>query len=237
MLEKVELERFKKFKENEIQLKPFTVLMGENSSGKTSLLQAIYLSLYTFSNHEMIRWIKGKPKIRDKGVGANTLPGIGLQDFRELYYSKISRGKRTKTKQGTIGATITLFDTGGNKYILQVSSLFGSYNLKCISETKDIKTAPEFINYKPLYISGFVGLSNEEERSFPMAIQNRMDTGRISSIIRNLILDTKSKTSDNYNKLAERMKRDFNFDLSQIGFSTESDLYIEAKYQESIEKR
>ena len=240
MLEKVELKRFKKFKGNEIQLKPFTVLMGENSSGKTSLLQAVYLSLYTFSNpnNELIRWIKGKPKIRDKGIGQNTLPGIGLQDFRELYYSKISRrGKQTKTEDSTIGATITLFDTEDNKYCLQVSSLFGNYNLKCISKVEDIKAEPELINYKPLYISGFVGLSVEEERSFPMAIQNRMDTGRISTIIRNLILDTHNETPDNYQKLVERMGKDFNFDLSKIVFSEKNDLYIEAKYREPIEKR
>lgn len=45
MLTQIHLERFKKFRDVKIQLRPFTVLMGENSSGKTTALQAINLAL------------------------------------------------------------------------------------------------------------------------------------------------------------------------------------------------
>lgn len=45
MITRVRLQRFKKFKDNEIILKPFTVLMGENSCGKTTVIQAVNLSL------------------------------------------------------------------------------------------------------------------------------------------------------------------------------------------------
>lgn len=38
LITKVKLQRFKKFKNNEIILKPFTVLMGENSCGKTTVI-------------------------------------------------------------------------------------------------------------------------------------------------------------------------------------------------------
>ncbi|MCH7603834.1 MAG: AAA family ATPase, partial [Planctomycetes bacterium] len=42
---KITLERFKKFKSISLDLKPFTLIMGENSSGKTSVLQALNLAL------------------------------------------------------------------------------------------------------------------------------------------------------------------------------------------------
>ena len=45
MLSKIHLQRFKKFENVDIQLHPFTVLMGENSSGKTTILQSINFAL------------------------------------------------------------------------------------------------------------------------------------------------------------------------------------------------
>src|SRR5579859_4590954 len=46
MLSHIHLQNFKKFQDVEIELSsPFTVLMGENNSGKTTILQAIHLVL------------------------------------------------------------------------------------------------------------------------------------------------------------------------------------------------
>ena len=54
MITRVKLQRFKKFKDNEVILKPFSVLMGENSCGKTTVIQAINLSLNTFAKSDLI---------------------------------------------------------------------------------------------------------------------------------------------------------------------------------------
>lgn len=45
MIKSIKLIRFKQFKETRIELRPFSILMGENNSGKTSVLQAIWLAL------------------------------------------------------------------------------------------------------------------------------------------------------------------------------------------------
>ena len=60
MITRVRLQRFKKFKDNEIILKPFTVLMGENSCGKTKVIQAVNLSLNTFAKSDLITLKNGK---------------------------------------------------------------------------------------------------------------------------------------------------------------------------------
>ena len=60
MITRVRLPRFKKFKDNEIILKPFTVLMGENSCGKTTVIQAVNLSLNTFAKSDLITLKNGK---------------------------------------------------------------------------------------------------------------------------------------------------------------------------------
>ena len=41
MIKRIELKRFKKFEHTTIEIGEFAVLVGENSSGKTSVLQAI----------------------------------------------------------------------------------------------------------------------------------------------------------------------------------------------------
>lgn len=49
MIKQIELKRFKKFKQTTIDLGELSILVGENSSGKTSVLQAINLALSAFS--------------------------------------------------------------------------------------------------------------------------------------------------------------------------------------------
>src|ERR1044072_1992259 len=97
MIKEIRLKKFKKFKDTTVKIAPFSILMGENSSGKTTVIQAINLALNIFSRFDLVHETARGFKIRDKGVGFTELPGLGLADFRELYYSKISRGTRTKT--------------------------------------------------------------------------------------------------------------------------------------------
>jgi predicted ATP-binding protein involved in virulence len=93
MLKQVHLQKFKKFKDVIVELRPFTVLMGENSSGKTTVLQSINLALDRFRVHEFVEVTpEHNLTIRDKGVGLSLIPGISLADSRELYYAKKTGG-------------------------------------------------------------------------------------------------------------------------------------------------
>lgn len=235
MITKVKLERFKKFKGNEVILKPFTVLMGENSCGKTTVIQAINLALNTFSKSDLITLKNGVANPKAKGIGATTLPGINISDFRELYYGKISRQSKKSNK--TFGAVISIIDDKENVYKLQVSSLFGGFNLKCLSTPKDVSNSPTIYNYAPLLISGFVGLQETEQRSFPVNIRQHLSSGNVSSIIRNLVLDLKKNNVENYNKLKERLVNDFSFYLDNVDFNEQKDLFVKAAYSEKFEDK
>lgn len=235
MITRIKLQRFKKFRDNEIQLAPFTVLMGENSCGKTTVIQAINLSLNTFAKSDLIQEKNGKYVAKSKGIGATTLPGIGIADFRELYYGKISRQSSQMKKN--FGAVIELEDEVKNIYRLQVSSLFGGFNLKCLSTEEELKNNPEIYQYTPLLISGFVGLEESEQRSFPVNIRQHLSSGNVSSIIRNLVLDLKKNNPDNYHKLEERLMKDFGFHLDNVEFNEQKDMYVKAAYSEKLEDK
>src|SRR5947209_10582266 len=131
MLSKIRLQRFKKFKDVEIQLCPFTVLMGENNSGKTTILQAINFALqglYDLHTRSADKRKNGVAQIvgESKIYYIDELPALNISRVGELYYGgKVSQ----KTP-----AYIELKDFHDNSYCLQltshynISSRFGNFN-------------------------------------------------------------------------------------------------------------
>ena len=233
MIRQIELKRFKKFEHTTINLGELSVLVGENSSGKTSVLQAINLALSAFSRWNLYSTDgHGVTKPRSKGVGCTQLPGIMNDDFRELYYGKKSRNGRANGS--TIGAEIHLTDELGNKFGMQVSSLFGGYNLTPLSKVTQINNNPSIHKKEALLISGFVGLASSEEKALSLSLRNRLRDGRASEIIRNLLLDTKETVPDNYAKLVNRLKKDFGFVIDSVAFDENADINVHAFYDEQI---
>jgi predicted ATP-dependent endonuclease of OLD family len=174
MIQKIAIKRFKKFKEIEVELGPFSILMGENSSGKTTVMQAINLSLNTLYKYDYITQDSaGQNKVRQKGVGMTSIPGMSLSDNRDLFYAKVSRGK-TEDASINQGAVIELTDEKSNVFKMQIRENFGSFNIKCVSLASDVQNHPEIHAKAPLFISGFIGLKSTEERVFPMVIQDKM---------------------------------------------------------------
>jgi AAA ATPase domain len=224
MLTQLQLRRFKKFRALDVHLKPFTVLMGENSSGKTTVLQATNLALSSLRRHDFVRLSDGlaqKVTVRKKGVGLTELHGLALSDFRELYYGKAFSPK----KDFPGGCTVELIDDGGNVYRLRITSLFGGFNIKCDSSPDELSNGPTLHQKYPLFISGFVGLLPREERLFRVAMQERLRLGQVSAVLRNLLLDTMEHEPDRYKLLVARMQNDFDFHLDELDFNEESDVY------------
>ena len=233
MIREIELRRFKKFEHTKIALREFAVLVGENSSGKTSVLQSINLALSAFSRFKLYSTDnQGTTKPRRKGVGCTQLPGILNDDFRELYYAKKSRNSRVDGN--SIGAELYLSDEFGNKFGMQISSLFGGYNLTPLSKAEQISVHPTLHQKEALLISGFVGLASSEEKALSLALRNRLRDGRASEIIRNLLLDTKDNAPENYGKLVKRLRDDFGFIIDDVTFDETSDINVHAHYDEEI---
>lgn len=237
MIQKIAIKRFKKFKEIEVELGPFSILMGENSSGKTTVMQAINLSLNTLYKYDYVTLDSaGQNKVRQKGVGMTSIPGMSLSDNRDLFYAKVSRGK-TADASINQGAVIELTDEKSNVFKMQIRENFGSFNIKCVSLAADVQNNPEVHTKAPLFISGFIGLKSTEERVFPMVIQDKMRSGDVSTIIRNLVLDTKVNTPEAFERLKKRLKNDFNFQLEKVEFKEQTDLNVLTHYSEMCDKK
>ena len=166
-------------------------------------------------------------------MGSTQLAGILNDDFRELYYAKKSRNSRVNGN--SIGAEIYLTDDLGNVFGMQISSLFGGYNLTPLSAPEQIGNSPLLHKKEALLISGFVGLMSSEEKALSLALRNRLRDGRASEIIRNLLLDTKEAVPENYTKLVNRLKKDFNFVIDDVAFDETLDINVHAFYDENID--
>lgn len=232
MIKRIELKRFKKFEHTIIDIGEFAVLVGENSSGKTSVLQAINLAMNAFSRLKLYSTDESGAKPRRKGVGSTQLPGIMNDDFRELYFGKKSRNSRVNGN--SIGAEVYLTDENDNRYGMQISSLFGGYNLTPLSKAEDLRNNATLHEKEALLISGFVGLSSSEEKALSLSLRNRLRDGRASEIIRNLLLDTKDSVPENYEKLVQRLEKDFGFIIDKVAFDEENDINVHAYYDEQI---
>jgi len=144
--------------------------MGENSSDKTTILQAINFALqgpYRLHTRGLIIIKDGSIQVENKGTVyfLDEVRTITLSKVGDLYYG----GKVSKTP-----AQIDITDINNNIYRIEIKSLFGSFNFKCISSPKDLQNHPMLHLSPPLFVSGFVGISAKEERMFPKAIYNRV---------------------------------------------------------------
>lgn len=231
MLRKITLNRFKKFKNHTVELRPFSVLTGENSSGKTTILQAIHLGLHTLSSSDLLYEKNDKLQIKAKGVGATEFPAIPIEDFRELYYEKTSRQAKTSNMEG-IGAFVNLEDDKKNVYKLQISSLFGGFNVRCVSSEEDIANKPEIYQYKSLFILGGHGISRQEMRYFPAKLNQKIASGSQGEILRNQVLELRQNHGNAYKALAECLAKEFGFYLDKISFVEEDDEYVQATYSD-----
>lgn len=83
-------------------------------------------------------------------------------------------------------------------------------------------------------ISGFVGVSAQEERSLSLAIKSKLQNGDVSGVIRNLLYDTKEQVPENYQLLIRRLAEDFEFKIAEVDFSEKKDIYVKAYYSEKI---
>jgi len=236
MIKSIEIHNFKKFERVTLSLSHFTVLMGENASGKTSLLQALAISLRMLATTGLVSYDKSKQKvaIRKKGVPYTQLPGLHVEDPRDVFYGKRTRGGG---EGGVNPILFELTDRSDNRYKLQITTLFGAYNAKCVSTEQDFPAEPLLLAAPPLFVSGFVGIPASEERLFPIAIQDRLTRGRASEVLRNLLFELYTVDRARFDRLRALTKRNFDFELGRVAFAQDKDLYVHTSYQEGLGKR
>ena len=236
MIKSIKLIRFKQFKETMIELRPFSILMGENNSGKTSVLQAIWLAQAGLYQGKMLT-VDGRTnhvKVSKNGYYMFDVPFAPKDDLSTLFYNKISRVGSSWDENS--GAIIQIIDEYENCITLHLRDLFRNLNFKVLTESEKFVT-PDIQNYEPLYISGLIGNYFQEERMFPATIEAKVSSGNINSIIRNIILDLKLHNPEKFEYLNTLLSVEFGFHIKEIDFHEDNDLYVLSEYEETTRGR
>ncbi len=231
MLESVKLIRFKQFRDTEIRLLPFTVLTGENNCGKTTVLQAVWLALHSLRQGKLLtvdpRTLQ--TKVSSTGYYMFDNPFIRKDDLNGLFYNRILRGSATYDENS--GAIIELSDDRQNRMKLHMRELFKNLNVKVLTPESELKY-PDLQNYAPLFISGFTGLVQQEERSFSAVLESKIESGDISANVRNIVLDLKLHNAEKYRYLENLMREEFGFGMKEIHYYETSERYVVSEYEE-----
>lgn len=234
MIQSIKLTRFKQFKDTEIELRPFSILMGGNNAGKTTVLQAVWLALCSLHQGKLLTVDRKNLQIKVSSTGYYMFdfPFVPKGDLSSLFYNKISR--EGSTYDETSGTIIQVVDVRQNCFRLHLRELFKNLNVKLLTPAQEL-SRPELQNYAPLYISGFSGLRFQEERMFPAAIESKIAAGDVHSIVRNIVLDLKLHDPKKYQYLEKLLKKEFGFGIRDVHYYGENELYVFSEYEEQKE--
>lgn len=232
MINSIRLTRFKQFKDTEFELRPFGVLMGENNSGKTTVLQAIWLALSSLHQGKLLTIDRKNLQIKVSSTGYYMFdfPFVPQGDLNSLFYNKISR--EGSTYDETSGTILEVVDERGNSFRLHLRELFKNLNVKLLTPAQELER-PQLQKYAPLYISGFSGLNFQEERMFPATIETKIAAGDVQSIVRNIVLDLRQHAPEKYRYLEKIMKEEFDFRIKEVHYYGEDELFVFSEYEES----
>lgn len=235
MIESIKLTRFKQFRETEIALAPFCILTGENNSGKTTVLQAIWLALHSLYQGKLVTVDRRTLQARISGTGYYMfdVPFVPQDDLNSLFYNKIARGSATYDENS--GALVELVDGQGNHLRLHMRELFKNLNVKLLTPAAELH-CPTLQNYAPLYISGYAGIRFREERMYPAILEAHAASGEITSSVRNLVLDLKLRAPEKFEYLCRIMREEFGFAIGEVHFHENSERYVFTEYEQTLQQ-
>ena len=220
------IERFKGFNKFDVDFDRITLLVGTNSSGKTTILQAIRLFYWCI--------MKCKKKA---GEGYSFVKSVipysefhlvPSHELRELAYKGTSPNSRTRgiVLTGTLENGLSLsFRIYSSYSTLMVINPENKPN--CILSDEQIAD----IDRPPLYIPGFFGVVNRELLAHDARLEELLNSGHHNEVLRNIILrlNVDQNRSD---KLLALMKNEFQIKRMDLPFSEKTTEFLKAEYTE-----
>jgi len=203
LLQKLHIERFRGFKGFEIELEPFSVLIGPNASGKTTILEAVRLL------HECLRdWLGAAPRLPGSGLGnisihAKPVQKVSRGDPAVLHFNKITGERATVT--GTFEKAVTLeVRTGSEEGPLQVELLIEGEH-PADGSAEHLGVVEQLYRTGAELLPGIGDVSPQEGLTHLSEFQNMIAEGRIAEYWRNWLFWTDNFDKPAFQRVSERV--------------------------------
>lgn len=224
-LKSITIQRFKRFRDFQVDFDRLTLLVGTNSSGKTSVLQAIRLFFWCVDvclRRDGNHFVKAVIPFSDFRL-------IPAHALRELAFQGVTPNKRTLgiILTGTLENGLTL-----------TFRIYASYSTLMVVDPENQPDDPltddqvSVIDRAPLYIPGFFGVVSRELLAHDARLEELLNSGHHNEVLRNIILRLKGD-KNNLSRLLQIMKNEFKITGMDLPFFEKTTEYLKAEYSES----
>lgn len=226
-IKSLHIENFKGFSDFTVDFDDFNILIGKNNSGKSTLLEAVYLA------HNFLR------ETADYRKRVTYTPRS--RAFLEFPFFPIPVTKHLWTKGRTYtGATkrnifVRIDVTYDNEvcFQFQVSFQYGHYGVKVVDPPALTKADIDaFLEHPPAFVPSFAGTVVWEPYIAGKRRAVMMGEGHYSELLRNMLLDVRQGSADKFDRLTSLLRRHFGITGVDAHFNTDRDEFVVAQYEE-----
>jgi predicted ATPase len=246
MITRLTIKNFKGFKETHIELEDHLVFIGANNSGKSTAIQAI--SLW---RQATTKWLEKRLLTKAKGklrtgvtIARSDLTVLPLNDMRQMWHD--CRVQNEKSKKVNV-ELILEGDENGKKWSFGMELEYqGAEQLYCRPvKSNDSKAGmpipdhwmpssanketpnPSDIGPKILLLPALAGLRRQEERINDNTLNTWISQGRAGEILRNLLLRVAERSAEEWEKLANKIEKQFQVELVKPVFQSTGEIQVE----------
>lgn len=212
-IEKIHLELFKGFKNFEVECSQITTLVGSNSCGKTSILQAIQLTLdnfqYAFGKHadsqiltlNNILWNQNPQTAINK---------LGLAETKSLWLKNETKNPCKLSITFSENIELKLNITGISTYQLDVFIDGNSLKPKSVEELEQaeiFQKIEKIFNLNAQYLPSIAGISGKEVFMPYMVFKQKLDNGSTVECYRNILHWLYNDNKEQFENVAETVEK------------------------------
>ena len=224
-LRTVRLKNILGFRETTVHLDDFTVLVGANNSGKSSLMRAISFAQTLMRVHEERVDPSRVVLARGRNLGDALLP---VPEVKDLWY----RGIRRQGNEWLM-AEIDLEFENGLRIGFGLKGPFGHATSRLLdSTTREIprEDYDRLTNFPIVYVPSSVGVVDHEEYRTPARILSLIAGGRAHEVLRNLLFDLENE--GRLREVTDVITEYFSGSIDAVSFDLASDEFIHVNYRE-----
>lgn len=220
LLDKITIERFKKVKKAKLPLSDLNILVGSNSSGKSSIIQAVHFAACV---------MRQAPRVDRKKTSTISVEALDYlpSNFYKLLCHRQEWGNNTGTPSSKMKLEFTSDDENIEASCEIRSARNAGISVKGAVPQALVNTLRKKDRFFSAYIPGISGIPNREEKRTQKVVQKSCSFGDSNVVLRNVLLLLKERDEKNI-RIIEKLVSELVGTLTiNISHDETQDLFIE----------